>query len=540
MNRVYPQTIKKEILSTCPSVRGEEVLTRFSPMLEDESRMRASGVEEIYFPRSIEEVVSAIRDLRAKGKSCVFSAARTGIAGGAVPLEADSVMSLREMNHLLGIGCRHGEYYVRAEPGLVLADLYSKLETLARLECYAPTTEEQVVLEELRVDIARKLWFPVNPTEATAHLGGIVATNASGARTYRYGAVRDWVRGLTVVLADGRLLKVRRGEVFAENGCFIFEAEDGREEILSIADLSWPKTKATLGYPLSTTMDLIDLFIGSEGTLAAVVEIELALALRPESMMGVMVVLETECQVCELVDRSRKETKVTFDAMEYFDNNALRLLQRKKAKAGKGSPLPNLPCWQGFAIYFEISGAEEQIMRDCTILLALIEAVGGDAQKTWAANYHDEVKTQRIFRHSVPEEVNAIIGQRKAEHPGLHKVGTDMAVPDDKLAEVLAMYREGLDELGMEAVIFGHIGDNHLHVNMLPNTMEELARAKVLYQHWAHRVVEMGGAVAAEHGIGRIKKPMLAIQCSDEDFVAMNQVRTFFDPNKMFSPGVLF
>lgn len=540
MNRVYLQTIKKETLAACPVVQGEDVLARFSPMLEDESRMRADGVEAIYFPRSVEDVVAAIRDLNTKGKSCVFSAARTGIAGGAVPLDTDSVVSLGRMDHLLGLGCRHGEYYVRAEPGLVLADLYSKLEALSRLECFAPTTEEQVALEELLSDPKKKLWFPVNPTEATAHIGGIVATNASGARTYRYGAVRDWVRGLTVVLADGRLLTVRRGEIFSEDGCFVFQAEDGREGVLKIADLYWPKTKATLGYPLTSTMDLIDLFIGSEGTLAAIVEIELALAVRPEAVMGVMVVLESENQVCDLVEQSRKETRVIFDAMEYFDKNALRLLQRKKAKAGKGSPLPNLSCWQGFALYYELSGTEEQIMQDCRVLLELIEHVGGDPQKTWAANYHDEVKTQRIFRHSVPEEVNAIIGQRKAEHPGLHKVGTDMAVPDDKLSEVLAMYREGLDSLGMEAVIFGHIGNNHLHVNMLPSNMEELTRAKELYQHWAHRVVEMGGAVAAEHGIGRMKKPMLAIQFSEEDFAALEQVRTFFDPKKMFSPGVLF
>ena len=539
MNHIHLKKLRK-ILQECPAVTGEDILRRFASVLEDESRLRADSVETVYQPRSIEELVSAVNALAMDGKSCVFSAGRTGIAGGAVPIEADSVVMMTEMNRLLGIGCHDGQYYVRAEPGLVLADLYGALENLGRIECYAPTTDEQVVFEELKATPDTKLWFPVNPTEATAHIGGIVATNASGARTYRYGAVRDWVRALTVVLADGSLLCMRRGEVVAENGRFIFEHEDGSERVLDISEIPWPTTKATLGYPLSRTMDLIDLFIGSEGTLGAVVEIELALAIRPEFMMGVMVVLESEQQVCELVDKSRKDTRVTFDAIEYFDKNALRLLQRKKAQAGRASLLPNLHCWQGFALYFEISGNEDQVMQDCKIVLELIEAVGGNPENTWAASYHDEVKMQRVFRHSVPEEVNAIIGQRKVAHPGLHKVGTDMAVPNDKLGEVFDMYRRGLAAVGLEAVIFGHIGDNHVHVNMLPKDVHELRRAKELYQQWAAEVVAMGGAVAAEHGIGRMKKSMLAIQCSGEDFAAMEEVRRFFDPERTFSPGVLF
>jgi D-lactate dehydrogenase (cytochrome) len=139
----------------------------------------------------------------------------------------------------------------------------------------------------------------------------------------------------------------------------------------------------------------------------------------------------------------------------------------------------------------------------------------------------------------LPEAVNAIIGQRKAAYPGLHKVGTDMAVPDDQLHNVFAMYRRDLAASGIDSVVFGHIGDNHLHVNLLPRDINELELAKTLYQGWAELVVKMGGAVAAEHGIGRIKKRMLELQYSQSTLDLMRQVRKAFDPQGLLAPGVL-
>ena len=535
MNDIYPEQYSA---SPCPSFDQEEVFSRYGAILEDESRLRAESIKRLYSPRSVGEVVSAVQELAARGQSCAFAGGQTGIAGGAVPIEADTVVSLAAMNRLLAIGRRDGEAYVRLEPGLSLSHLYEVLQRSAF---------EDLVLEEGGTSLLRelaassqKLWFPVNPTEATAHVGGIVATNASGARTYRYGAVRDWVRGLKVVLADGRLLSLRRGEVMADGNTFILHNVDGSQSNLTFEPLSWPDTKATIGYPLAIGMDLLDLFIGSEGTLGAVVEIELALALRPEASMGVMAVLADEEQACDLVVCSREAEGIVFDAIEYFDREALRLLREKKEAAGLASPLPRLPRWDGFAVYFEFSGTEAALEGYCPLLQSLIESVGGNIDHTWAATFQDELRSQRLFRHTVPEEVNALIGQRKLRCPGLHKVGTDMAVPDEKLHEVMRMYRHGLAELGIEAVIFGHIGDNHVHVNMLPQDMDELRRAKALYGSWAEAVVQMGGVVAAEHGIGRIKKSMLAIQCSPAELAMMKEVRGFFDPQGIFSPGVLF
>ncbi|KPK61839.1 MAG: hypothetical protein AMK73_07555 [Planctomycetes bacterium SM23_32] len=149
----------------------------------------------------------------------------------------------------------------------------------------------------------------------------------------------------------------------------------------------------------------------------------------------------------------------------------------------------------------------------------------------------DEMKR---LRHAVPETVNAIIGRRKIEVPELHKVGTDMAVPDESVGAMMAFYERRLAECGLEHVIFGHIGDGHLHVNVLPRTGGELEQGEELYVEFAREAVRLGGSVAAEHGIGRIKKRFLPIQFGAEHLAAMRAVKAALDPDGILNPGVLF
>ena len=144
------------------------------------------------------------------------------------------------------------------------------------------------------------------------------------------------------------------------------------------------------------------------------------------------------------------------------------------------------------------------------------------------------------LRHALPETVNAIIGQRKRAVPELHKVGTDMAVPDAALGAMMDFYESRLAESGLDYVTFGHIGSGHVHVNILPQTLEELVRAEALYGGFAREAVRLGGSVAAEHGIGRIKKKFLPIQFTASQIAAMRAVKSALDPAGVLNPGVLF
>lgn len=539
MNRIQPvrcEAVECSVV-TDPTIIAE----RYLELLGDESKLRADNVESIYFPSSIPEVSWAIRDIQSRGTTCVISAGRTGIAGGAIPVGTASIISLGQLDRPLGCGRDGDEYYIRVEPGLSLASLTGLLMQGNFSRLAACTAAEQAQVSELVSTTGPKLWFPVNPTETSAHIGGIVATNASGARTYRYGATREWVRALTLLLPDGRLLKIRRGEVVAENdGLFLLEGEDGAFIDVEVHDVLLPATKATLGYPLREDMDLIDLFIGSEGTLGVVVEVELRLAERPKSVIGVLVIVPDEDTALRLVERARSEKSIQFDAIEYFDPATFALLKQKKQTDGAGSHIPDLPNWDGCGVYFELSGTEEETEDACIPLEEILEEVGLSLDDTWAAMEPSEMAAQRVFRHAVPEAVNTIIGQRKARYPGLHKVGTDMAVPDEQLRNMFAMYRYDLARSGIDSVVFGHIGDNHVHVNLLPKDMDELERARKMYLGWAEKVVEMGGAVAAEHGIGRMKKGMLEVQYPPATLRLMRQLRRAFDPHGTFAPGVLF
>jgi len=201
--------------------------------------------------------------------------------------------------------------------------------------------------------------------------------------------------------------------------------------------------------------------------------------------------------------------------------------------------IANLPSWDGCIVYIEFSGETDKIDDAFATLEKLLMKMNVRLDQTWAATEPTELNRQKAFRHALPEAVNAWIGEQRKRCSAIHKVGTDMAVPDDKLEDVFNMYRMGLQRTGLRSVVFGHIGDNHLHVNLLPANEKELEEAKNLYKEWAVQVVDMGGVIAAEHGIGRLKQLLFAVQYSEDVRIMLKQFRKSFDPKESLARGVL-
>jgi D-lactate dehydrogenase (cytochrome) len=135
--------------------------------------------------------------------------------------------------------------------------------------------------------------------------------------------------------------------------------------------------------------------------------------------------------------------------------------------------------------------------------------------------------------------VNAIIAQRRERHPGLHKIATDMAVPDESLAWVYVRYREVIGGAGLDFAAFGHVGNNHFHVNILPRDEAELTSAKRCYAVLADEIVARGGCVSAEHGIGRIKKGFMAVQYAAPVVESFRAVKRWADPGWRLNRGIL-
>ena len=383
--------------------------------------------------------------------------------------------------------------------------------------------------------------FTPDPTETSASLGGMVACNASGACSFAYGATRGHIRALTVALVDGDLLDLQRGVQRANGRAFQLTTRSNRALTGVVPAYDLPAVKNAAGYHAAADMDLIDLFIGSEGTLGAIVEIELSLRPRPAVTWGVVSFLASEAHALDLVEWARAPDKRGVArpvAVEYFDQGVLDLL--RQARAG-GVHLPQLtPSWRQ-AVYIEYAGGEEDIVAACgTELAQWLDATGGSAADSWAASESSGLRRLKEFRHAAPEQVNLRIGERQRQHPGLTKLGTDLSVPDDFLRPVMAMYRRDLAEAGLEHVVFGHIGDNHVHVNILPRDMQEYAQGKALYEAWAQQVVAWGGSVSAEHGIGKLKTNLLRVMYGTDGIAEMRSLKRVFDPGGRLNAGNLF
>jgi FAD/FMN-containing dehydrogenase len=168
--------------------------------------------------------------------------------------------------------------------------------------------------------------------------------------------------------------------------------------------------------------------------------------------------------------------------------------------------------------------------------LERLERAGALLESSWFASGAADRERFRRFRHALPEMVNASVRQR-----GLLKVNSDYAAPRERNAEMLAIYRARLEaEFPGQYVIFGHIGDAHLHVNILPRNASEAERARELMVEFAREAVRLGGTVSAEHGLGKRKKGLLELQYSPEELAAMRRVKERLDPQWLLGPGTLW
>lgn len=411
--------------------------------------------DEIFSPSSETELLEILARASRQSIPVTFMGALTGVTGAAVP-QSGWAISLARLNHLQIENDR-----AIAGPGVLLRDLQSAAARSNRV--YAP-----------------------DPTENTSSLGGNIAANASGSRSYRFGATRDHVLALRVALISGEILDIRRGQPVD----------------FPVPSIRIPHTtKFSAGYRLAPHMDLADLFIGSEGTLGVITQAELKLLPAPGELLGGVVFFPSEEAALDAVDRWRSEPGLRM--IEYLDRASLRMLDVPHAAA----------------LMIEQEGDAD------------LDLAGALEDDSWFAISASDRERFRRFRHSLPERVNDRI-----RRSGFMKLSTDYAVPLDKSREMLAIYRKMLD---LPNVIFGHIGDAHLHINTFCDSPGEFEHAKSLMNELAAAAVGLGGTVGAEHGLGKRKAHLLAIQYSPEEIAAMRDVKRRFDPQWLLGQGTL-
>jgi D-lactate dehydrogenase (cytochrome) len=474
--------------------------------LTDASNLPGGFAEKLFIPETVGEIAEILKEANEKRIGITVSGARTGTVGGAIPF-GGYLISLEKFNKIKRIDKEN--LTATVESGVSLIDFQKAVE-------------------------AENLFYPPDPTEWSCQIGGTVATNASGARSFKYGATRNYVQKLEIVLPTGDILRLKRGERFSDGGFIELETESGAKIKAKLPTYRQPNVrKNTSGYFSGEKLDAIDLFIGSEGTLGIITEIELKLLPKPESFFSGIVFFENENDLLNFVNEAREisfqnrkiqnpksEIQNPFDAslLEYFDEKALRFISEK---------FPEVPENAKGAIFFEQeTDAETE---------DVLEKHGADLEKSWFTTTENDREKMRQFRHALPVSVNERVVRNRQK-----KIGTDMAVPDDRFASFLKFYKEKLNESNLDYVIFGHIGDNHLHANLLPKNDREAERARHLYGRFIAQAIMLGGTISAEHGIGKLKSKYLQVMYGERFLNEMAELKRAFDPNKILGRGNMF
>ncbi len=507
----------------------------YADYLHDESRSTGFA-ESIVFPESEQDVRDILAQLHEGGVPVTVQGARSGLAAGAVP-HGGCVLNTSNMKRVLGL--REGAdecFYLRVQPGLTLLELREMLRTCA-FDTQDWDAASLAALEHLR-GLPLHDFLP-DPTETSAALGGIVACNASGARSFSCGPARPHVAAMRVCLASGDMLDLHRGALFAQGRTLQLQTEGGQTFDLQLPTYAMPNAKNASGYFAADDMDAIDLFIGACGTLGVICELELKLCLVDPEVWGVSCFFPSENEAIAFVEAAR-ERLTHAAAIEYFDEGALTILRERRAVDPSLAAVPEAPGDAGACVYVELRSADEETAEGELELLAEVLVEAGGLEDAWVATTAADREKQRLFRHAVPAAVNALIDERRRTEPSITKLGSDMSVPDDRLRDVFALYRRTLAEEGFESATWGHIGSNHVHVNILPRDAEQYTRGTQLFSRWAAEVSAMGGAVSAEHGVGKLKAHFLEIMYGAAHIGECVRLKLQLDEKGQLGRGNLF
>ncbi len=379
-----------------------------------------------------------------------------------------------------------------------------------------PTEAEAgVILGEYQRQVeAGGAFFPPDPTSRNeCSLGAAIACNSSGARSFRYGPTRPWVSWVEAVLPTGEIIEADRSTPIPA--------------AWPMPGWTEPDVKTAAGYFPAT--NLLDLLIGQEGTLAVITRARLRLVPLPEAVLSLVAFFDDEVLLLAFVDQARAGARrpghpdarpdaLNPRAIEYFDARALDLVRDR---------VPDLPPTAVGALFIEVEHAGEAPL---DAWWEALDAGGALVDATIVAE--DETGRARLsaLRHAVPAAINEQVVRN-----GMPKVGTDFAVPDAALAEMMAAYAA----VDLPHVCFGHIGDNHLHLNLLPRSDAELVQARALYRTLAMKAVGLGGTVSAEHGIGKLKRALLAEMVGPQVMAAFAALKAAVDPAWILGRGTL-
>lgn len=421
----------------------------------DESYHAPRLPDVVVYPETTDDVARILRFADERRIPIVPFGVGSSLEGHVVPLEGGISLDMTRMNRILEV--RADDFLVRVEAGLTRTALNKALASYG-------------------------LFFSVDPG-ADATLGGMAATNASGTTAVRYGVMRDQVRGMTVVLADGRVLH-----------------------------LGGPYVKSSSGY------DLKNLFIGSEGTLGVITELWLRLYGLPEAVAAARVTFPSVRQAVEAAHGMLK-MNLSLARVELVDRTSIRQMNAMKRTAYP----------EADTLFLEFHGSPTALEADVRTAEAFVREYG-------AADVHME--RDKAARERLWEARHHLAYAYLHAHPGKKQLVTDVCVPLSALAEGIETARRELEARGLEGGVLGHIGDGNFHTIVMIDTDDphEVATAEALHEALVRYALQNGGTATGEHGVG-IGKVKYQAEEHGLALSVMQDVKRMLDPHNILNPG---
>lgn len=475
---------------------------------KDESKFVGHACE-VYLIDTIEELQKVVTE----NDHVTIQGAKTGICGGATPTD-DVLVVLNRLNQVCDFCSVDDGYLITVQAGMTLLQLTNMLESRQ-----IPTT---LFSDDACCSLNKFLkkdthFWPINPTEKSASIGGIVSLNAKGIYA-KYYQNNDYIQALSIMLYDGSLHKVERGQYLNEKGIIYFNG-------LNI---------------ICDTLDLIDLFIGSEGNYGIIVDVTLKLIKKPSHAWGLAFFFEDD-QYYNFADylqnlENLDQTKVV--ALEFADRLSLEYFNEMRLQNSRLAKIPEIENKFQALIYVELhSTNEEQIETLAYDLLLQAQELNVEEDATWALVGYDEIESFHALRHAIPEMVNIKVEFATNNAKSIHKLSTDIA-SDLSFSESLRKFKNCFEKYNFEYVIFGHICDSHFHANIICQNQDEFVLAKKVLLDYYKQYSENSN-LFFEHGIGKIKKDLF-LKFADKDLLnKQKNLKNIFDPNCRFNQGLV-
>jgi D-lactate dehydrogenase (cytochrome) len=422
----------------------------------DESSYDPMLPDAVVFAHTSDEVASAVRLCNQYRFPVIAYGTGTSLEGHILALQGGLSVDLSQMNQVVAVNPE--DLTVTVQAGVTRKQLNTEIKDTG-------------------------LFFPIDPG-ADASIGGMAATRASGTNAVRYGTMRENVLSLTVVTAEGKIIRT-----------------------------GTRAKKSSAGY------DLTRLFVGSEGTLGIITEVTLKIYPQPEAISAAVCSFNDIASAVNTVIQTI-QMGVPVARVEFVDENGVRAFNKHDKLT-----LPEKPL-----LLFEFHGSEYGVKEQAELVQQIADehqAIGFE----WATRPEDRSRLWQA-RHNA---YFALLQMR----PGCRAISTDCCVPISRLAECLLETKADCERENIIHGIVGHVGDGNFHVQMLvdPNDPEDIARAEGVNERMVHRAIAMDGTCTGEHGIGLHKMDFLIHETGEDAVDVMRSIKHALDPNNIFNPG---